>query len=166
MLIEWGESLENMNIEEQIKELNEEIRCHIKPSSIHGIGVFALRDIKKGEKLYLVPNRVPKWYSIPFDKLDELRPEIKEVVLARWPSIVNGSMFRSPLDDVWMASFINHGGNNSNYDIDHDVALIDIPIFTEVLEDYTKMSNYDKVYVWLKENKDSKKDIQVFNERK
>ena len=55
-----------MDIDQQIAELNEEIRCHLKPSSIHGIGVFALRDIKKGEKevrplwgLGIVKRKVP-----------------------------------------------------------------------------------------------------------
>ena len=45
-----------MTIEEQIAELNEEVKCHIAPSPIHGIGVFTLCDVTRGEKLYCFPN--------------------------------------------------------------------------------------------------------------
>ena len=69
-----------MSIDQQISELNEEVRCHIKPSPIHGVGVFALHDLKKGEKLYLVPNRTPKWYSLKYEDLDKLRPEVKQII--------------------------------------------------------------------------------------
>ena len=72
-----------MNVDQQIAELNAEVKCHIKPSHIEGVGVFALRDIKKGEKMYCLPNQFRKWYAVPYERLNELRPEIKEVVLAR-----------------------------------------------------------------------------------
>ena len=35
---------------EQIMELSSTVKCKLAPSNIHGIGVFAIRDIKKGEK--------------------------------------------------------------------------------------------------------------------
>ena len=41
-----------MDIDQQIAELNNEEKCYIAPSLIQGIGVFALRDLKAGEKLY------------------------------------------------------------------------------------------------------------------
>src|SRR3990167_2653028 len=140
-----------MDIDQQIAELNEEIRCHLKPSSIHGIGVFALRDIKKGEKCYCFPNQFRKWYAVPYERLNELRPEIKEIVLARWPAIINGSRFQSPNDDVWLLSFMNHGGDNSNYKVDGDIALRDIVAGEELLEDYRTMKNYKIIYPWIKD---------------
>lgn len=139
-----------MVINEQISELNNEVRCHIKPSQIHGVGVHALRDIQKGEKLYISPNITPKWYSIPYERLNELRPEIREVVLARWPSVLLGSMFRSPNDDVWLASFVNHSGE-PNYDLATDTALKDIKAGEEVTENYKLMKNYGIIYPWLNE---------------
>ena len=137
-----------MTIEEQIKELNEEVRCHIRPSPIQGIGVFALRDIKQDERLYLIPNPIRQWYSVPFERLNELRSEIKEIVLARWPSIINGSLFQSPNDDCWLCSFVNHS-ENDNYDINSDSAKKDILAGEEITENYKTMFNYKIVYPWL-----------------
>lgn len=138
-----------MTISEQLAELNEEVRCHIKPSPIHGVGVFALRNILKGEKLYLVPNRTPKWYSIPYERLDELRPEIREVILARWPSIILGSLFISPNDMIWMVTFVNHS-ENPNYDVDSDTALRDIGVGEEITENYNLMKRAEEIYPFLR----------------
>src|SRR5574341_1500966 len=94
--------------EDEIIELNTTVKCKLASSSIHGIGVFAMRDIKKGDKLNCMPNFPPRWYSVPFGSLSKLLPEIKELILQRWPSIVNGSMFVSPNDMGWLCTFINH----------------------------------------------------------
>lgn len=139
-----------MDINEQIRELNEEVRCHLKPSPIHGIGVFALRDIKKGERCYCFPNQFRKWYNVPYEKLDELRPEIKAIILDRWPSIINKSMFQSPNDDVWLASFINHS-DHFNYDQPSDLALRDITAGEEITENYRPMKGAEQIYSFLKE---------------
>lgn len=137
-----------MNVEQQIQELNSEVYCHLKPSSIHGIGVFALRDIKKGEKVHCSPNQFRKWYNVPFERLSELRPEIKEIVLARWPDTINGSMFQSCNDDCWLASFINHS-DDFNYDQASDLAVRDIRAGDEITETYRNMKNAEKLYSFL-----------------
>src|ERR1700722_10093943 len=35
-----------------IKDLEENVYCRLQPSSVHGIGVFAIRDIPKGKELF------------------------------------------------------------------------------------------------------------------
>ena len=143
---EW---VSNLSKERQIFELNSEVRCKVAPSPIHGIGVFALRDIKKGERCYCTPRFEPKFYNIPFGSLSKLFPEIKALILDRWASIVNGSVFRSPNDDAGLLFFINHC-HVPNYDVVSDTALFDIKSGEEVLEDYRAMDNAEKVYSWLK----------------
>ena len=138
-----------MTIEEQIAELNEEVKCHIAPSPIHGIGVFTLCDVTRGEKLYCFPNAFRKWYKIPYERLTLLRPEIREVVLARWPSVINGSAFQSPNDDVWQVSFMNHS-DSPNYDVATDSATRDIVKGEEVVENYRTMKNAEKIYPFLR----------------
>lgn len=135
--------------EEQIEELNLEVRCHIKPSNIAGIGVFALRDIRKGERLYCFPRTSRAWYDLTYSQLDKLRPEIREIILQRWPAIINGSHFQSPNDDVWLCSFINHS-DSPNYLQSSDSALRDIPAKTEITESYRVMLNAEKIYDFLK----------------
>ena len=47
-------------IKDQIDFLNKTVKCKLGISKIHNIGVFAIRNIEKGEKLYcLEPNGLP-----------------------------------------------------------------------------------------------------------
>ena len=61
-----------MTTDQQIQELNETIKCTIRPSPIAGVGVFALQDIKKGERLNLIPQETRRWYSLKYEDLDKL----------------------------------------------------------------------------------------------
>ncbi len=83
-----------MTVNEQIDWLNSIVRTKIAPSSINGVGLFALRDIPKGTKLGA--DMTPKIYSLTFSQLKKLRPEIREQIIGQWPQIVNGSKFAYP----------------------------------------------------------------------
>ena len=133
--------------EQQIAELNSTVRCKLAASPVDGVGVFAIRNIKQGERCYCAPNMIPKFYDIPFGSLSKLFPEIKELVLQRWASVVNGSIFCSPNDDAHLLMFINHSANreNVNYDVVSDMALKDIRKGDELFEDYRAMDNWEKV---------------------
>lgn len=130
---------------QQINELNSEVRCKLAPSPVHGIGVFTIRDIKQGERCYITPNMIPKFYNVPFGSLSKLFPEVKELVLQRWASVVNGSVFQSPNDDAGLLFFCNHS-EDPNYDVVTDTALKDIKKGEEVFENYCVMDNAEKVY--------------------
>lgn len=147
---EW---LSTLTKDQQISELNSEVRCTIKPSKIAGVGVFALRDIPKGDRCYIAPRMIPRFYNIPFGSLNKLFPEIKELVLARWASVVNGSLFCNPNDSAHLLMFINHS-IEPNYDVVSDTALKDIKKGEEVLENYCAMDNAEKAHPWLKCDKD------------
>ena len=139
--IEW---LSSLSQEQQIAELNSEVRCRLGQSKIHGVGVIAVRDIKWGERCYCRPNMIPRFYNIPFGSLSKLFPEVKELVLQRWASVVNGSIFCSPNDDAHLLMFINHS-TDPNYDVVSDTALKDIKKGEELFEDYRAMDNWEKV---------------------
>ena len=145
---EW---LSKLSKEHQINQLNNEVRCKVGVSKIDGIGVFALRNIYKGDRCYCTPNMIPKFYNIPFGSLSKLNPEIRELVVARWASIVNGSVFTSPNDDAKLLMFVNHSSDSEkiNYDVVSDVALRDIACGEELFEDYRMMDNWQKVYPWI-----------------
>ena len=133
---------------QQLNELNSEVRCKIAPSKIDGVGVFTIRDIKRGERLYCTPNVIPKFYNIPFGSLSKLFPEVRELVMQRWPSTINGSAFQSPNDDAGLLFFMNHS-DDPNYDLNNDTALRDIKNREEVTENYKLMQNWEKVFPWL-----------------
>ena len=154
--------LSKLSKEQQAVELNSEVRCKLAASPIHGVGVFAIRDIKWGERCYCRPNFIPKFYNIPFGSLSKLFPEIKELVLQRWASVVNGSIFCSPNDDAHLLMFINHTANREklNYDVVSDTALRDIKKGEELFEDYRVMDNWTKVRpveknLWLNDDKEN-----------
>ena len=144
---EW---LSPLSKENQITELNSEVRCKLGQSKTHGVGVFAIRAIQWGERCYCRPTMIPRFYNIPFGSLSKLFPEVKELVLQRWASVVNGSIFCSPNDDAHLLMFINHSCD-ANYDVVSDTALRDIKKGEEILENYTAMTNWEKVRP-LKEN--------------
>ena len=138
---EW---LSRLSREEQIAELNSTVRCKIAQSKTHGVGVITIRDIRQGERCYCRPDYIPKFYNIPFGSLSKLFPEIKEMVLQRWASVVNGSIFTSPNDDCHLLFFINHS-TEPNYDVVSDTALRDIQKGEELFEDYRMMDNWEQV---------------------
>ena len=138
--------------QQQIDELNATVKCKLAPSKIHGIGVFAIRDIKKNEKLYCMPlvAMSRKWYSVPFIEFDKLLCEVRELIFERWPCVINGSMFLSPNDDVWIRLFMNHS-EDPNYNPLIDCAIKDIAKGEEVTENYRMMPGAEEIYKFLTE---------------
>jgi SET domain-containing protein len=135
-------------IKEAIIVLNDVVKVKLAPSSIHGIGVFALFDIKKGEKLYL--DAIPHAFDVPYREFKKLKKEIREQILSHWVNVINGSYFLYPVTK--MTAFLNHS-DTPNVDAMKDEALIDIPKGTELTEDYRLIKNYHKVYTWLVDKK-------------
>src|SRR3990167_7926214 len=129
--------------EQEIIKLNSEVKANLGVSRIHGIGVVAIRSIAKGDKLYA--DRMPNIYQIPYGSISKLFPEVRKIILERWPSIVNGSKFIYP--DARLVSFMNHGGGEqANYDPETDTALRDLSAGEEILEENTKMPNWENIW--------------------
>ena len=138
-----------MTQDEQIQELTETVKCRLAPSPVHGIGVFAIRDIKKGEKLHCTLEE-PRWYTLKYENLDKIPPEVRQLILDRWSNVINGDPFLSPNHDAIMVNFMNHS-NDPNFDPHTDTAMRDLPKGTEVFEDYRLAKNAHLVYPWIKE---------------
>jgi hypothetical protein len=60
-----------------IDHLLNNVKTEIRPSFIHGIGVFAIRDIKKGEQLFKQWNNDTGIYLIPNKIFDEFPEKLK-----------------------------------------------------------------------------------------
>ena len=134
-----------MTIDQQIKELNEEVKATLRTSEIHGIGVFALKDLKKNEKLYTAPTEY-KMYEIPFERLDKLRPEIMDIIMERWGAMAyNDLPFESP-NNVALMGFMNHNNEPNSL---QDIATRDIKKGEEITEDYRLIQDYKKIFKFL-----------------
>lgn len=129
-----------------IELLNSMVKIKIAPSSIHGVGVIAMRDMKKGEVLNA--DAIPHAFDVPYKKFSELRPDVKEVLLGHWPQIINGSHFLYPVTK--MTAFMNHS-DKFNYDGKNDKLIRDVKAGEEITENYRVIPNYKKVFAWLPE---------------
>lgn len=144
-----------MNAQEQALYLGNTVKCRIGQSKVHGVGVIAMRDIKKGEQMFCALTVKPQWYNVSFANLKkylkQTHPEVLELILDRWPNIVNGAPFISPNYDARLTSFMNHS-NTPNFDPQNDVAVADIKAGEEVFEDYRTIRNYKEAFPWLVDN--------------
>jgi len=68
-----------MTKEELLKELSEEIYAVLKPSPVHGIGVFALRDIPKGCRNIFSKN-IGEWIKLPIAAIEQLPEHSRNLV--------------------------------------------------------------------------------------
>jgi SET domain-containing protein len=134
-----------VNHQNQIEELNTFVLTRLAPSPIHGIGVFALRDIPKGSHLFT--DMMPRMYNLPYKKFKELRPEVAELLLEQWPQVVNGSIFAWPTTRI--QAYMNHS-DDPNYNAELDMTTRDITAGEEITENYNAIQNADKIYPWLK----------------
>jgi len=62
--------------EEVIKHISTKIKTKIGVSSIDGVGVFAIRDIKQYEEVFPLWNYESGIYLIPNDRLNEIPKEV------------------------------------------------------------------------------------------
>lgn len=136
---------QDMRDNETIDKLNSVVKIRLAPSTTHGVGVFAIREIPMGTKLYA--NVFPQAYKLPYGSLKKLWPEVRELILDRWPRVVNSEAFMWP--DTFLQGYINHS-DDPNYDCVNDVALRDIKVGEEITEDYRKIEGWMTAYPWLK----------------
>ncbi len=105
--------------------ISKEIKCNLGLSNIHGIGVFAIRDIKKGEHLFPVSER-----TIEIKDLDE---KAMKVVLNRNVIYTTFSTVEHPNLEVNYTAFMNHSDNPNS---DGSFALVSIKEGEEITESY------------------------------
>ncbi len=131
-----------MTQKEFLGYLRKNIYCRLQPSRVHGVGIFAIRDIPKGTNPFR-GSRVPRWRALPVKKLlaDATIPdEVKEFALAIYP--VRGDTFYFPyhsLNAIDTSYFLNHSSRPNvaaRADGSEFVALREIKKGEELFSDY------------------------------
>ena len=110
-------------------ELNKTVWAKVGVSKVDGVGVIAIRDIPKGQKLYLT-DKTDGWFT---GSLIGVHPAIEKIILQRWP--LTHMPFQSPNADARLTSFLNHSPK-PNYDFKTDRAVRDIKEGEEITECY------------------------------
>ncbi len=138
------------NLQKVLDHLQVNIKTKIAPSPIHGIGVFAIKDIKKGEQVF------PQWdgetavYMIPNDKLKSLPNEVQDLLDMYFINEECGyklfRLFKGINFICHTVSYCNSAyPNKENTNINNDgVALKDIVAGEEILEWYTSNLNLEE----------------------
>lgn len=129
---------------EVIKHLANNVKTQIAVSDLYGVGVFAIKDIKKGEQVF------PEWsnetgiYVIPNERLKEIPNEVR-MLLHKY--FINEECGYKIIRLFKGMNFLFHGfsycnsayPNIENVNIDNDgFALRNIKAGEEILEWYTE----------------------------
>jgi len=130
-----------------IAMVNDVLKTRIAPSEVHGVGVFAIRDIKKGEIVYA--SAMPQMLDITYNRFTFLQGEVREIILEHFPRVVDGSQFMVP--DTLPQLYMNHANNKKdlNYDNKTDKATRKIRKGEEIFEDYKAIKGWEKIHKWL-----------------
>ncbi len=131
-------------IENAINLLNEIVKIKVGPSKIQGVGIFAMRDLKEGEKLNA--DAIFQYLDVPYKEFKKLRKEVAQHIIERWPNIMNGSHFVYP--DAKMTAFMNHS-DYPNYDNITDTMKCKVYAGEEITEDYRNINGWEKIYPWI-----------------
>lgn len=131
---------------EVIEYLKNHIRTDLKPSPIHGIGTFALRDIEIGEPIfYLWPNET-RVYTISLDEYNELPDYVQMMIKKGYENKAEYPMIWLRLfkDCYWNLAnplaFTNTGEENANFDSYKRISIKKIKKGEELLGTY-KLEN-------------------------
>lgn len=132
-----------MNKHELIEDLEKNIYCRVQASPVHGVGVFAVRDIPKGVNPFV--GRLPApWKKISYNDVMEnqnILPQVKEYVKAMYP-IQDGIIYmpNHSLNAIGVSYYINHSDTpNLGGPVDDPefTTLRDIKKGEELFADYT-----------------------------
>lgn len=134
-----------LQFENQINILNDLVKFKVGISKVHGVGLIAMRDIKKGEKLNM--DAVFHQFDLPYKKFKYLRPDVAEHILERFPLITSGSHFIYPY--AILSAFCNHS-DDPNYDCKTDKTTRKIKEGEEIFEDYRQIEGWEIALPWLK----------------
>ena len=118
------------------------VMTRLRPSPLHGIGVFAIRDIKQGENVF------PCWwgqtgiYNISKSEFDSFSDELKDFIRA-----MRGYPYKVKLFNGCTYGFTNHYINtqfeNGTVDCFTYKALTDISINDELFSNYGKNHKHE-----------------------
>ena len=128
-----------MNKEQLLAELTHSTYVALRPSAVHGIGVFAICDIPKGTRDIFSPPG-GDWLKIPISEIEQLPAHSRELVETY--CLYDEAHYFVPASGfkvMDLVNFLNHSSTPnlcSVNDGEYFEALEDIPAGTELLINY------------------------------
>jgi len=138
-----------MNQGELLKELREESYIILKPSPVHGIGTFALRDIPKGCK-NIFSKSIGEWIKIPQSEIEKL-PEHSKNLVETYCLYDDENYFIPDYGFKLMdlVNYLNHSSTPNVVSVNHGEyfeALYDIAAGDELFVNYELIVKTDETY--------------------
>jgi SET domain-containing protein len=136
-----------MTAEEILQELRKETYVMLKPSPVHGIGVFALRDIPKGCR-DIFSKHEAKWIKLPISEVDLLPAHSRNLVETY--CLYDEEYYYVPeygFKIMDMVNYLNHSSTPNVQSIDdgeYFEALRDIAAGEELLVNYEAIVKTDE----------------------
>lgn len=131
-----------------IDHINSTVWATLRPSPIHGIGVFAIRDIPKGTQITSIETAI---FQVLREDFSKILPEIRSIILDRTLFAKDFPLFfKSPNRNQDLRAYMNHSNTPNS---DGEKALIDIRKDEEITEDYRSFYPLDELsrahFTWL-----------------
>ena len=132
-----------------VEKINNEVWATLAPSKIHGVGVFAIRDIPKGTELAKNQWDTETYYEVTDEEFTELLEPIRNIILDRTQQ-EEGAMikFRHPNCMAKLQSFMNHSLEPNS---DGQKTLRDIKKGEEITENFLKVAGKMKLHKFILE---------------
>ena len=128
-----------MTKEELLKELSEETYVALKPSAVHGIGVFAITDIPKGCR-DLFSKNVGNWIKVSIADVEKLPPHSRSLVETY--CLYDEENYFVPDYGFKVMDLVNYLNHSSTPNIisvndgEYFEAIVDIPAGNELMINY------------------------------
>lgn len=128
-----------MNKPELLQELSQKTYAALKPSAVHGIGVFAITDIPKGCRDIFSSN-TGNWIKLPIADVEQLPAHSRSLVETY--CLYDEENYFVPDYGFKLMDLVNYLNHSSSPNIisvndgEYFEAITDIPAGTELLVDY------------------------------
>jgi len=157
--------------EKLVENLKEEVLCRIGPSEIHGVGVFAIRDIPEGTELFKLSNETPKDHDdiidLSEDDLTGLEEGVIEIIKSNFVKshLATYSLPETGPNSLYWGYFINHSSvPNLSFKMDEKDKQQFVKFVTN--KDIEKGEELTEDYGFLSQNKEFLCEQFKFLERK
>ncbi|MBS1576357.1 MAG: SET domain-containing protein [Bacteroidetes bacterium] len=138
-----------MTKEQLLHELSQETYVALKPSAVHGIGVFAITDIPKGCRT-IFSKGVGEWVKLPIADVENLPAHSRSLIETY--CLYDEAHYYVPDYGFKVMDIVNYLNHSSAPNIasvndgEEFESLVDIPAGTELLVDYTKIAEHLEDY--------------------
>ena len=155
--------------ENVLLNLKEDVFCKLGSSSIHGVGVFAIKDIPKGTVVFKLSNYHPdrdELVDISKEEAESLNVEVLDLIkmycgISRYDTYV---VHENGLNNIYIGYYLNHSDdpnlkiysdpNAKEHEYVNFITVKDIKMGEELTENYRNLSgseeNLEKQYPFLK----------------